>query len=315
MTVVVAARNAHSTLGACLASLRALDYPDFTITVVDDGSTDDTAAIARHAGVTVLIGPGRGAGAARNLAIDASAADVVAFTDADCTVPPQWLRALTDGLATPDVAGVGGNQRNVFPAGRDAEAQHFDAFFKVASVVSAYTRSGERAQLVDHVASCNSAYWRAALVDVGGFPADFWPGEDVDLDYRLARRGYRCLYVPNAEVAHHRPGTLAWFRQMMRRYGRAEHALAARYGRFRTIHYVPIAVAAALAVQLLWLAPPLRWTMAAIDGLAAAAALGLLAKAAAPAAWPWVLLYSATALVEWLRGWLSFKPSASQVSA
>lgn len=309
MTVVVAARNAQATLPACLASLRALDYPDFTVTVVNDGSTDDTAAIARAAGVHVMEGPGRGAGAARNLAIEATTAEVVAFTDADCTVPPHWLRALTQGLHTPGVAGAGGKQRNVFPAGKHDEASHFDAFFRVASVISAYTRSGERARLVDHVASCNSAYWRAAILEVGGFILDFWPGEDVELDYRLKQRGYRCAYVPDAEVAHYRPGTLAWFREMMRRYGKNEHDLANRHGRFRPIHYVPIAAVTGAALQVLWLVPGLRWVIAALDAAAMAFAAIVLVRAAPPSAWPWVLLYAATAVGEWLRGWFSFRPS------
>lgn len=305
--MVVAARNAQATLPACLASLRAIDYPDFTVTVVNDRSTDDTAAIARAAGVLVIDGPGRGAGAARNLAIEATTAEVVAFTDADCTVPPHWLRALTTGLQTPRVAGAGGKQRNVFPPGKHDEASHFDAFFKVASVISAYTRSGERARIVDHVASCNSAYWRAAILEVGGFILDFWPGEDVELDYRLKKRGYRCIYVPDAEVAHYRPGTLTWFREMMRRYGKNEHDLANRHGRFRPIHYVPVVAVAGVAAQLLWFVPGSRWLIAAADAVALGFAALVLVRAAPPSAWPWVLLYAVTAVGEWLRGWFSFR--------
>lgn len=309
--MVVAARNAESTLGACLTSLQALDYPRYTITVVNDRSTDRTGDIALHAGVLVLEGPGRGAGAARNLAIEASQAEVVAFTDADCTVPPHWLRALVRGLQTPSVAGAGGRQRNVFPPGRHDEARHFDAFFKVASVISAYTRSSERDHLVDHVASCNSAYWRAVILDVGGFIVDFWPGEDVELDYRLKKRGYRCMYVADAEVAHHRPGTLTWFREMMRRYGKNEHDLAHRHGRFRPIHYVPVVAVIALAAQLGWLVPALRWPLAVLDALVLGFAAIVLIRAAPPSAWPWVLLYAATAIGEWLRGWFSFRPADS----
>ncbi|MFN8059576.1 MAG: glycosyltransferase [Vicinamibacterales bacterium] len=310
MSVVVAARNAEPTLAACLTSLQALDYPAFDVIVVDDGSRDATATIAEAAGAVVMLGPGRGAGSARNVAIHATTSDIVAFTDADCTVPPHWLRALVGGLRQPSVAGAGGRQRNVFPAataaGSDA-ADAFDAFFRAASVVSAYTRTDDRMRRVNHVASCNSAYWRDALLDVGGFADDFWPGEDVDLDHRLRQRGYGCLYVPAAEVRHHRPGTVAWFRTMMRRYGGAERALVRRHGRFRLIHVVPVATGVAAAAQLLWLSAPARPLVASLDLAAIVVGIGLVTVSAAPRHWGRVAGYAALALWEWHRGWWTAK--------
>lgn len=302
-TVVVAARNAQASIAACLSSLAALDYPSYDVVVVDDGSSDDTVRLARAAGVTVLAGDGRGAGIARNRGIDAARGDVVAFTDADCTVSPPWLRRLVVGLRQPGVAGCGSRQQNVFPHDPGQAVQAFDAFFRVASVVSAYTRTDEAARRVDHVASCNSAYWKRALVEVGGF-ADMWPGEDVDLDYRLRQKGYGCYYVPDAPVRHHRPGTTSWFRGMMRRYGRAERELVRRHGRFRLIHRVPLFVAVGLLLQLLWAVPAARPLVAAVDAVAILAGLALLARAARPRLWPIVCFYAAVALWEWHRGWL-----------
>ena len=369
VSVIVAARDAAPTLPACLASLVALDYPDFDVVVSDDGSRDETAAIARSFGVRVIDGGGRGPSAARNLAVAASTSAVVAFTDADCEVPRHWLRALVGGLVRSGAASVGGRQRNVFdrdwpqrhgdtegqgpgpggqgpgPGGQEpdaraedllsvaqgfspATARHeprnvsvaqgfspatagheprndaeaLDAFFSLASVVAEYTRSEAAEREVDHNASCNSAYRRDAFVEVGGFAEGLWPGEDVDLDYRLRRRGYRCYYVPDAVVVHHRPSDPQWFRRMMRRYGRTQRELVRRHGRFRALHWMPPALLALALAQLLWLPARTRAAPACLDAALAATCVILLARHVPRRLWGPVLRYATLALAEWNRG-------------
>jgi glycosyltransferase involved in cell wall biosynthesis len=304
VSVVVAARNASGTIGRCLDALRALDYPDVETILVDDGSTDGTDVMAVALGARVLPSPRPGPSAARNAGIAAATHDIVAFTDADCVVPRHWLRALVNGLRTSRAAGCGGPQRNVFPADAGRSAADLDLFFSIASVVAEYTRADDREREVDHNASCNVAYVKHTLVEAGGFAEDLYPGEDVDLDYRLHRLGYRCHYVPDARVEHHRPGTRAWFAAMMRRYGRAQRALVERHGRFRPLHYAPHASAAFALAQALWLSRRTRPAVAALDAVLIASGAALLAGRVPVERWPAVLGLAATALVEWHRGYL-----------
>ena len=92
ITVVVPARNAAETLTATLDSLLGQSVGPPRVLVVDDASEDDTAAVARTAGVQhVLPGPGRGPGAARNVGILAATTPLIAFCDADDLWPPQRL--------------------------------------------------------------------------------------------------------------------------------------------------------------------------------------------------------------------------------
>jgi GT2 family glycosyltransferase len=303
VSVIVAARNAVATLPACLDSLHALDYPDLEILVVDDRSTDGTAEMAGAAGVRVMAALRPGPSAARNAGLAHASHPIVAFTDADCVVPRHWLRALVDGLQVSRAAGVGGPQRNVFPARAGRSAADLDLFFGVASVVAEYGRRDGRPREVAHNASCNVAYVRHAVAEAGGFAEDLFPGEDVDLDYRLRRLGYRCCYVPDAWVDHHRPGTREWFAAMMRRYGRAQRALVERHGRFRPLHYVPWAVGALGAMQLLWGPRRTRGLALAVDGVLVAAGLALLSQRVPLDRWPAVLDYAALAALEWHRGY------------
>ena len=303
VSVIVAARDSAATLPACLDALHRQDYPRVEIIVVDDGSADDTAEVARAGGAHVVRTAPVGASAARNLGIEQARGAVVAFTDGDCVADPGWVRALVAALDTSGATGAGGRQVNVFPAAQQSLRDGFEAFFRAASIVSDYTRGDDRPRHVSHNASCCSAYHIDAIREVGGFTPGLWPGEDVDLDLRLAARGARFYYVPWAVVHHHRPGTFAWFRRMMRRYGAAERRLVRRHGRARTVDHVPTVTALLLALQLLLLIRGVSGYVIAFDALLLFLALGVLWSTTSVRLWPAVIAFGVTALWEWHVGW------------
>src|SRR5205085_5035047 len=103
------AYNGGRTLEQCLLSLGRLDYPDYEVVVVDDGSTDDTRAIlARFPGVRAVHQPNRGLSTARNVGLQAATGEVIAYTDSDCFADPDWLTHLVHQLQRTGAAGVGG---------------------------------------------------------------------------------------------------------------------------------------------------------------------------------------------------------------
>src|SRR5689334_12401466 len=97
VSVIVPARDAAATLDGTLRALAAQDLDDdFEVLVVDDGSTDATAAIAEGFGPPVRLlrmTGSTGAGSVRNHGAAAARGHVLAFTDADCAPTPGWLRA------------------------------------------------------------------------------------------------------------------------------------------------------------------------------------------------------------------------------
>ena len=120
VSVVIPAYNAASTIARCLASVRAQDYVDLEVIVVDDGSEDGTAEIAKKAdGVHVLIQPNAGPASARNRGIAAASGEWIAFLDSD----EEWLDprklsaqmecALSQGAAIVGALGKDGSIREV----------------------------------------------------------------------------------------------------------------------------------------------------------------------------------------------------------
>ena len=223
VSVVVCGYNAADTIDECLTSIERLRYPNYEIIFVNDGSKDATGAIAlQHRGVSVIESPNAGLAAARNLGLAEASGEIIAYTDADVRVDPDWLTYLVQPLVTTDVVGAGGP--NVVPED--------DSW--IAQCVARAPGSPMHVLLDDvtaeHVPGCNMAFWREALLAIGGFdPTFIKAGDDVDLCWRLQARGWRIGFAPAALVWHrHRGSVRAYYRQQVG-YGEGETWLTYRH--------------------------------------------------------------------------------------
>ncbi|MCX6927732.1 MAG: glycosyltransferase, partial [Verrucomicrobia bacterium] len=110
VSVVVASYNGERTLKPCLDSLERLNYPDYEVILVDDGSSDATREIAlAHPKVRYFRHEvNLGLSVARNTGIAAAAGEIIAFTDSDCRADEDWLYYLVGGLLESEFAGIGG---------------------------------------------------------------------------------------------------------------------------------------------------------------------------------------------------------------
>jgi len=224
VSVVVASWNAARTLPTCLASLTRLNYPDYEVIVVDDGSTDATAQIAaRHPTVRLVRhATNRGLSAARNTGIAAASGAIVAFTDADCRADEDWLYYLVGDLLNSAFVGVGGP--NLLPPEDSA----------VAAAVMASPGGPAHVMLTDrqaeHIPGCNMAFYRWALAEVGGFDPVFRKaGDDVDLCWRLQQAGFKIGFSPAGLVWHYRRSTVGAYLRQQRGYGEAEALLVRKH--------------------------------------------------------------------------------------
>jgi O-antigen biosynthesis protein len=222
VSVVICAYNAASTLEDNLASLARLDYPNYEVVVVNDGSTDATPEIARRYPFRLISVPNGGLSAARNLGLHASTGEIVAYTDADTRVDTHWLSHLVQPFIETDVGGVGGP--NVAPPDDSWVAQ-----------CVARSPGGPVHVMIDnteaeHIPGCNMAFRKTALESIGGFdPTYVKAGDDVDICWRLQERGHRLGFAPGALVwHHHRDSVKAYWRQQVG-YGEGESFLQHRH--------------------------------------------------------------------------------------
>jgi len=223
VSVVICAYNAAETLEECLRHVCALEYPWFEVIVVDDGSSDETAAIAaRQSRVRLLRVPHAGLSVARNEGFHAASGELVAYLDADAYPGPEWLYYLALGMDTSSVGAVGGP--NLTPAADPIPAQ------RVARAPGGPAHVLVSDDRAEHVPGCNMAFWREVLVGSGGFdPIYTSAGDDVDLCWRVLDSGWEIAFHPAAFVWHHpRRSTRAYLRQQ-RGYGRSEALVAARH--------------------------------------------------------------------------------------
>src|ERR1700721_2629605 len=95
VSVVVCAYNAERTMDACLASLEHLNYPDYEVIVVNDGSKDRTLSISEgYPFCRIISQENKGLSVARNVGAEAATGEIVAYTDSDCVADPDWLTYL-----------------------------------------------------------------------------------------------------------------------------------------------------------------------------------------------------------------------------
>lgn len=234
VSIIVCSYNGGKTLGDCLASLDQLNYPDYEIILVDDGSKDDTADIVRKFQIdrTGKFGSGgrplpdfvpivqrnMGLSYARNAGAAAATGAVFAYTDSDCMPDADWLFYLIGTLLSGDYAGVGGP--NISPPAVDwvqaavAGAPGGPAHVLLSDVVA------------EHIPGCNMAFHRWAFESVGGFDTEYRKaGDDVDFCWRLQTSGQVIAFSPAAIVWHYRRFTLKAFRKQQEGYGEAESML------------------------------------------------------------------------------------------
>ena len=201
VSVIVPVYNGSRVLADCLAALQRQTRPPDEIIVVDDGSTDDTLAVAGRFGVTVLSQTRAGPAAARNRGGRAAAGWLLLFTDADCVPAPDWVERMAAPFATLDVAGAKGEYRT--------RQRELVARFVQQEYQDRYDRMRGRDR-IDFVDTYSAAYRRDLFLAAGGFDTTFPTAsvEDQEFSFRLARQGYRLVYVPGAIVYHQHDRTM-----------------------------------------------------------------------------------------------------------
>jgi O-antigen biosynthesis protein len=222
VSVVVCSCNGASTLGDCLDGLLRLDYPDYEVIVVNDGSTDATAKIAADFPFRLINTGNCGLSCARNTGLRAATGEIVAYIDDDARPDPDWLKYLASTLSEDHWAAVGGP--NLTPPDDSAVA---DCVGNAPGGPMHVLQSDREAE---HIPGCNMAFRRSVLRELGGFDDQFHcAGDDVDICWRLQERGMKVGFNPAAVVWHHRRSSVRGFLRQQSTYGKAEALLERKW--------------------------------------------------------------------------------------
>ena len=192
ISVVIPCRDAERTVADAVASALGQSEPPAEVVVVDDASADGSSDAARRAGARVIRNAARrNAGGARNVGLEATSGELVAFLDADAVAPRDWLaraRAVLD--ARPDVVGVGGAVANGRP-GRWGELDYYMNHSEWIAGAAGPKRSIPTMAIV---------YRRAAIGPVR-FPESN-TGEDTAFALGVLERGGTLWFEPSIVVTH-----------------------------------------------------------------------------------------------------------------
>lgn len=264
VSVIIPARNEGGAIGGLVESVLAQAPPGWTVEVVlvDDGSSDDTAAVARAAGARVIeLGcrpEGGNPAAARNRGALAATGDPLVFLDADCRPAPGWLARLLAGHAA-GAAVVGGSLDLPPDLPAMARCDYYCGWYHVHS-----RRPG--GEVPNHPPG-NVSVRRAEFERTPGFTEQqpiAYAHEELAWQAAILRRGGRIVFDPGAIVAHYnRPG----FRNLLRRNyrwgfsaieskaptGAARLAWVYRYPALLVLASLPLAFASTGYILYCWL--------------------------------------------------------------
>ncbi|MFA5272395.1 MAG: glycosyltransferase [Candidatus Omnitrophota bacterium] len=252
--IIIPVKSVSSKFEACLQSLFNLDYTNFDVIVVDDSENGSLGIPADNCTykIKILRSRGKGPSYARNLAAKNTDALFLAFTDSDCIVDENWLKELFKGFEKFSEAAACGGIQKIPEDASVFEKKVFRFMERIGFITDYIKKSGSENILeVVHNASCCAMYRKDVFLKEGGFLEGLWPGEDVELDYRLRKKGYKLYFNPKAIVYHYRPENLKGFLKMMYRYGLSCGLLTKMYGIFRKIQILPLLTACGAGLLVL----------------------------------------------------------------
>lgn len=221
LSVILPTRNRARMLDDCLRSLARQTLPPeaFEVIVVDNGSTDDTAAVvAEHGGslpLRYLLAPEPGLHVGRHAGMQAATSDLLVFGDDDIVAEPGWLASVKEAFEDPGVALVGGNNRPIFEG---TPPDWLQAWWRQpagpgrAMAPLSILDFGDGQFDIDpgYVWGCNFSIRRQVLLGAGGFhpdgvPADRlrWRGDgETHVADEIRRTGLRARFHAGASVGH-----------------------------------------------------------------------------------------------------------------
>lgn len=211
VSVIIPVKNEERTIANTITSTLNLDYPDYEILLVDGGSEDQTLSAIKqirgnphplHDKLKIIKTNDSTPSQGRNVGMRNSSGEIVAFIDGDCYVTKDWLKNAVALLEKEDIGGVGGPSISC-RGGNYLSRRLLDitsTFF--ASAGSTNFARYASVKEVENIPSCQAVYPKKVIEKAGLYSEDLRFCEDVDLNHRIKKSGYRILFSPDVVVEH-----------------------------------------------------------------------------------------------------------------
>ena len=203
VSVVICTYNRANYLERCIKSMKKQTYPNFEMIVVNGPSTDETDQVLyKYPEIRVVRQEElNGLSFARNLGIEASNGEIIAFIDDDAVADENWIMYLIVGYTDDSVGGVGG-----LVYGPQKAELHFDrGTINKCAIATAIQNKDRKLKKGEFsiLMGTNSSFRKDVLYEVDGFDPYFrYYHDESDLCVRIAKKGYRIVYQRDAFVIH-----------------------------------------------------------------------------------------------------------------
>ena len=181
ISVIIPTFNEEENIAQCLVSLCHQTVPraDYEIIVVDGGSKDSTCEIARKYADKVFTQTSKKVGGARNDGVKEAKGDIIATTDADCILPPDWIKRIGEDFKNPSVVQLYGP---VYPI-EEGIGNQFSLF-----LANTFSRIGYYSRTFYYTLGCNTAFRKEAFEKAGMYRC-IDAGDDLEIAMRLKDQG------------------------------------------------------------------------------------------------------------------------------
>ncbi len=231
VSVVIPVYNAKDTIGLCLESVLAQDYPAdrYEVLAVDNNSTDSSAHIIRSYPVTYLREDKiQSPSGARNKGVRNAKGDIIAFIDSDCIAVRDWISQGVKSMRDKSLGAVGGKITAYKPT------SYLERYQDRAGILWHVVDDESLAQAKARLVTANAFFRKSIFAQVGLFDTIYkGAGEDTDISYAIQRQtNFTIAYNHHAAVYHKHRTTLYGFWKQQFRYGYNNILLHNKYDPF-----------------------------------------------------------------------------------
>jgi len=214
-SVVITVLNEAKHISRTVESVLNLDYPDYEIIIVDEGSGDETVEIIkRYPSIRLIESKGYNISRGRNIGIKRAKGEIIAITDGDMIVEKDWLRHLARHYKDEHIGGVGG------PIYLYPEKTIFQKAIGILPQPGCRYRQDRITSRDPFLISTGNASYRKDLLEkIGGFDENIWVGEDPELNMRVLKSGKSLKFTPRAVTYHFPRETITGYYHQYYNYG------------------------------------------------------------------------------------------------